>query len=125
MGATGIRSVFQLRAFNQLRRRSNYRLTSTTLKIQVQALQRARMPHRAVTADHWDFSAGFERYRRAMIQIPRDAPGLIACGRSGLPLLAICPAGHRRTVPFRLLKRRSRSDAALRAAVQVQRVRQW
>ena len=39
-----------------------------------------------------------------MIQIPRDAPGLIACGRSGLPLLAICPAGHRRTVPFRLLK---------------------
>jgi hypothetical protein len=39
-----------------------------------------------------------------MIEIPRDAPGSIACGRSGLPLLAVCPAGHRRTVPFRLLK---------------------
>jgi hypothetical protein len=41
---------------------------------------------------------------RDMIDIPRDAPGSIACGRSGLPLLAICPNGHRRTVPFRLLK---------------------
>ena len=39
-----------------------------------------------------------------MIQIARDAPGSIACGRCGLPLLAICPYGHRRTVPFRLLK---------------------
>jgi len=39
-----------------------------------------------------------------MIEIPRDAPGSIACGRSGLPLLAMCPTGHRRTVPFRLLK---------------------
>jgi len=39
-----------------------------------------------------------------MIEIPRDAPGSVACGRSGLPLLAICPGGHRRTVPFRLLK---------------------
>jgi hypothetical protein len=39
-----------------------------------------------------------------MIQIARDAPGSTACGRSGLPLLAICPNGHRRTVPFRLLK---------------------
>jgi hypothetical protein len=48
--------------------------------------------------------AGLDRYRRAMIQIARDAPGSIACGRSGLPLLAICPNGHRRTVPFRLLK---------------------
>jgi hypothetical protein len=28
----------------------------------------------------------------------------MACGRSGLPVLAICPSGHRRTVPFRLLK---------------------
>jgi len=38
-----------------------------------------------------------------MIEIPRDAPGSIACGRSGLPLLAVCPCGRRRTVPFRLL----------------------
>ena len=45
----------------------------------------------------------------AMIDIPRDAPGSVACGRSGLPLLAICPSGHRRTVPFRLLKT-SKSD---------------
>jgi hypothetical protein len=37
----------------------------------------------------------------AMIEIPQDAPGSVACG---LPLLAICPAGHRRTIPFRLLK---------------------
>jgi hypothetical protein len=37
-------------------------------------------------------------------RIPRDAPGSIACGRRALPLLAICPSGHRRTVPFRLLK---------------------
>lgn len=36
--------------------------------------------------------------------IPRDAPASIACGRSGLPLLAVCFTGHRRTVPFRLLK---------------------
>jgi hypothetical protein len=40
-------------------------------------------------------------YRGDMIEIPRDAPGSVACGRSGLPLLATCPAGHRRTVPFR------------------------
>jgi hypothetical protein len=39
-----------------------------------------------------------------MIAIPRDAPGSVACGRSGLPLLAICPIGHNRLVPFRLLK---------------------
>jgi hypothetical protein len=39
-----------------------------------------------------------------MIEIPRDAPGSVAFRRSGLPLLAICPNGHRRTVPFRLLK---------------------
>ena len=38
-----------------------------------------------------------------MIEIPRDAPGSVACGRSGLPLLATCPTGHRRTVPLRLL----------------------
>jgi hypothetical protein len=30
--------------------------------------------------------------------------GSIACGRSGLPLLTVCPEGHRRSVPFRLLK---------------------
>ena len=39
----------------------------------------------------------------AMIEISRSAPGSVACGRSGLPLLATCPAGHRRRVPFRLL----------------------
>jgi hypothetical protein len=39
-----------------------------------------------------------------MIRIARDAPASVACGRSGLPILAICPSGHRRTVPFRLLK---------------------
>src|SRR4029077_2962457 len=39
-----------------------------------------------------------------MIGIPRDAPGSVACGRSGLLLLAICPIGHNRLVPFRLLK---------------------
>jgi hypothetical protein len=39
-----------------------------------------------------------------MIEVPHDAPGSVACGRSGLPLLAVCPNGHRRTVPFRLLK---------------------
>lgn len=38
-----------------------------------------------------------------MIAISRDAPGSAACGRSGLPLLAICPSGHRRTVSFRRL----------------------
>jgi hypothetical protein len=39
-----------------------------------------------------------------MIAIPRDAPGSVACGRSGLPILAICPIGHNRLLPFRLLK---------------------
>jgi hypothetical protein len=39
-----------------------------------------------------------------MIGIARDAPGSVACGRSGLPLLAICPIGHNRLVAFRLLK---------------------
>jgi hypothetical protein len=39
-----------------------------------------------------------------MIGTPRDAPGSVACGRSGLPLLAICPIGHNRLVAFRLLK---------------------
>jgi hypothetical protein len=39
-----------------------------------------------------------------MIEIPRDATGSVACGRSGLPLLAMCPNGHRRMIPFRLLK---------------------
>jgi hypothetical protein len=39
-----------------------------------------------------------------MIEMPQDAPGSVACGRSGLPLLAICPIGHNRLVAFRLLK---------------------
>ncbi len=39
-----------------------------------------------------------------MIQLPPDAPGSAACGRSGLPLMAICPGGHRRSVPWRSLK---------------------
>ena len=40
----------------------------------------------------------------AMIELPRNAPGSAACGRSGLPLLGGCPGGHRRAIPFRLLK---------------------
>jgi hypothetical protein len=28
-----------------------------------------------------------------MIEILREAPGSLICGRSGLPLLAICPNG--------------------------------
>ena len=39
-----------------------------------------------------------------MKEIPRDAACSVACGRSGLPLLAVCPCGRRRTVPFRLLQ---------------------
>jgi hypothetical protein len=39
-------------------------------------------------------------YHAAMIEIPRDAPGSVACGRSGLPLLATCSNGHRRLVPL-------------------------
>jgi len=39
-----------------------------------------------------------------MIEIARDAPGSVACGRSGRPLLAVCSSGHRRMIPFRLLK---------------------
>ena len=39
-----------------------------------------------------------------MIAIPRDAAGSVACGRSGLPVLAICPIGHNRLIPYRLLK---------------------
>ena len=39
-----------------------------------------------------------------MTPIARDAPGFVTCGRSGLPLLAVCSSGHRRTIPFRLLK---------------------
>jgi hypothetical protein len=40
------------------------------------------------------------------IEIARDAPGSVACGRSGLPLLVVCPCGRRRLIPFRLLKTR-------------------
>ena len=39
-----------------------------------------------------------------MIAIPRDVAGSAACGRSGLPLLAICPIGHNRLIPYRRLK---------------------
>ncbi len=39
-----------------------------------------------------------------MIELPSDALGKAACGRSGLPLLAVCPCGARRTVPFLRLK---------------------
>ena len=39
-----------------------------------------------------------------MIQLSPDAPGSAACGRSGLPLMAVCPAGHRRSVRWRSLK---------------------
>ena len=34
--------------------------------------------------------------------MPTEA--LVACGRSGLPLLAVCRCGRRRLVPFRLLQ---------------------
>lgn len=40
----------------------------------------------------------------SMTPIARDAPASIACNRSGRPLLAVCGNGHRRLVPFRLLK---------------------
>jgi hypothetical protein len=39
-----------------------------------------------------------------MIEITRHALCSVVCGRSGRPLLAICPIGHRRFIPFRLLK---------------------
>lgn len=39
-----------------------------------------------------------------MIQLPSDAPGSAAWGRAGLPLMAVCPTGHRRCVPQRFLK---------------------
>ncbi|MEA2909422.1 MAG: hypothetical protein QOJ15_1503 [Bradyrhizobium sp.] len=39
-----------------------------------------------------------------MLEFARDAPCSVVCGRSGLPLLASCSNGHRRLVPFRLLK---------------------
>ena len=39
-----------------------------------------------------------------MLELPRDAPASIACGRSGRPLFAICANKHRRLVPFRLLR---------------------
>lgn len=39
-----------------------------------------------------------------MIDLPRYAPESIACDRSGMPLLAVCPAGHRRAVPFHRLR---------------------
>lgn len=50
-----------------------------------------------------------------MIAIPRDAPASVACGRSGLPLLAICPMGRRRLVPFCLLKASDRDRTPLYA----------
>lgn len=39
-----------------------------------------------------------------MIELLKDAPGRAACGRSGLPIMAVCPGGHRRSVPWRGLK---------------------
>lgn len=50
-----------------------------------------------------------------MIELPRNAPASIACHRSGLPLLAVCPSGHRRTVPFRRLRTGSGDTTALYA----------
>ena len=44
-----------------------------------------------------------QRYPAAMRQLPFDAPGSVACGRSGLPLVAVCGNQHHRLVPFRLL----------------------
>ncbi len=48
-------------------------------------------------ADPW-------RYVAVMRQLPVDAPGSAACGRSGLPLVAVCGNEHRRLVSFRLLR---------------------
>ena len=50
-----------------------------------------------------------------MIELAPDAPGRLACGRSGLPLLARCACGHRRTVPFRLLKTHDNDTTPLRS----------
>ena len=39
-----------------------------------------------------------------MIVIPRDAPGSVACGRERPAAAGDCSNGHRRLIPFRLLK---------------------
>lgn len=41
---------------------------------------------------------------RVMIEVARDDSGSEVCRRSALPLLAICPGGHRSLVPLRLIK---------------------
>lgn len=48
-----------------------------------------------------------------MIQLPLDAPCGAACGRSGLPLMAVCPAGHRRSVPWPSLKTHNDDETPL------------
>jgi len=45
-----------------------------------------------------------QRCLASVRQFPIDAPGSAACGRSGLPLVAVCGNAHRRIVPFRLLR---------------------
>lgn len=39
-----------------------------------------------------------------MLELPKNAPGEAACGYSGRPLVAVCPCGGRRSIPFRKLK---------------------
>ena len=43
-------------------------------------------------------------YFVGMIELPKDAPGSAASGRSGRPMLGLCQNGKRRLIPFRLLK---------------------
>jgi hypothetical protein len=38
-----------------------------------------------------------------MIEVKRDANGRFVCMWSGRPLGAVCPCGHRATIPLRLL----------------------
>ena len=48
-----------------------------------------------------------------MIELPKDAPGKVACGRSGLPLLARCTCGHEHLIAWRLLKTHDEDETPL------------
>lgn len=48
-----------------------------------------------------------------MIELPKDAPGKAACGRSGLPLLARCACGHECTVPWLKLRTHDADETPL------------
>ena len=49
-------------------------------------------------------AANYWRCQHPCLPLHSDLRDCARCWRSGLPLLAVCPCGHRRTVPFRLLK---------------------